>query len=119
MYKIPAFYLVFLLFSSNLYGQGDAPFLFVLGIAQDAGYPQAGCRKDCCRKAWEGELTAAKVSCLGLVDPAALDALEAARPRAETPCGWALFLFAACLGVGSMRPPRDPSRGGLAAGSAR
>ena len=52
-------------------------------------------------------------------DPAALDALEAARPRAETPCGWALFLLAACLGVGSMRPPRDPSRGGLAAGSAR
>lgn len=24
----------------------------VLGVAQDAGYPQAGCRKACCRPAW-------------------------------------------------------------------
>jgi len=31
---------------------GDAPFFVVLGIAQDAGYPQAGCRKECCARAW-------------------------------------------------------------------
>ena len=24
------------------------PFVVVLGIAQDAGYPQAGCEKECC-----------------------------------------------------------------------
>ena len=71
MFNFSIISLVFLLFLPNLYGQSDAPFLLVLGIAQDAGYPQADCRKDCCRKAWEGELTAAKVSCLGLVDPAA------------------------------------------------
>ena len=71
MFNFSIISLVFLLFLPNLYGQSDAPFLLVLGIAQDAGYPQADCRKDCCRKAWEGELTSAKVSCLGLVDPAA------------------------------------------------
>lgn len=27
----------------------DAPYLVVLGVAQDAGYPQAGCRKECCQ----------------------------------------------------------------------
>ena len=28
----------------------DTPFLVVLGIAQDAGFPQAGCRKECCAR---------------------------------------------------------------------
>ncbi|MCB0550762.1 MAG: pyrroloquinoline quinone biosynthesis protein PqqB [Lewinellaceae bacterium] len=54
----------------SLQGQDKGPFLMVLGIAQDAGYPQADCRKDCCRKAWEGELPPRKVSCLALADPA-------------------------------------------------
>ncbi len=51
--------------------QKNAPFLLVLGIAQDAGYPQADCRKDCCRKVWQGQQPGAKTSCLALVDPAA------------------------------------------------
>ncbi|MCB0596743.1 MAG: pyrroloquinoline quinone biosynthesis protein PqqB [Lewinellaceae bacterium] len=64
--------LLFLFLSvSSLQGQDNAPFLLVLGIAQDAGYPQADCRKDCCRKAWEGELPPRKASCLALADPAA------------------------------------------------
>lgn len=58
-------------FFSGLRAQDGAPFLLVLGIAQDAGYPQADCRKDCCRRVWEGESVPAKVSCLGLADPAA------------------------------------------------
>jgi len=46
---------------------GD-PFVFVLGIAQDGGYPQAGCRRADCIAAFEsgqGELVAS----LGIVDP--------------------------------------------------
>ena len=30
-------------------------FLVVLGIAQDAGYPQAGCEKTCCQRVYAGQ----------------------------------------------------------------
>ena len=43
-------------------------FLVVLGIAQDAGYPQAGCSKSCCQPVWEGKAEPEKVISLGLVD---------------------------------------------------
>jgi len=43
--------------------------LQVLGVAQDAGYPQLGCIKDCCKDLWN-DLDARKmVSCIGLIDP--------------------------------------------------
>ncbi|MEL6533896.1 MAG: MBL fold metallo-hydrolase [Bacteroidota bacterium] len=48
------------------------PFIVVLGIAQDAGYPQVGCEKDCCMPAWRGERDPERVTCLGLVDPATM-----------------------------------------------
>jgi pyrroloquinoline quinone biosynthesis protein B len=43
--------------------------LLVLGIAQDAGYPQVGCQKTCCLHLKEHPEDAARVACLGLVDP--------------------------------------------------
>ena len=43
---------------------GTTPFVAVLGIAQDGGRPQAGCRRSCCVD--RPRLTA---SCLGIVDP--------------------------------------------------
>ena len=49
----------------------ETPFLVVLGIAQDAGYPQSGCEKACCRRAWENPGLARKVVSLALADPAA------------------------------------------------
>ena len=42
--------------------------LVVLGIAQDAGYPQMGCMKDCCKGLWKNPQHKKMVSCLGLVD---------------------------------------------------
>lgn len=45
------------------------PYLLVLGIAQDGGYPQSGCKKDCCKKAWEDVAIRRSVSCLALIDP--------------------------------------------------
>ena len=45
------------------------PYLMVLGIAQDAGFPQANCNKKCCEKAWEYPEKRKFVSCLALVDP--------------------------------------------------
>ena len=48
---------------------GTDPYLIVLGIAQDAGYPQVGCSKVCCRDLWENKAGRKKVTCLGLIDP--------------------------------------------------
>ncbi len=43
-------------------------YLVVLGIAQDGGYPHAGCRRDCCRQAANGHLSPRSPVCLGVVD---------------------------------------------------
>jgi pyrroloquinoline quinone biosynthesis protein B len=48
---------------------GDGPYVVVLGIAQDAGYPQAGCTKDCCRHLWSQHTERKMVSCIALIDP--------------------------------------------------
>jgi len=47
-----------------------APYVIVLGTAQDAGAPQAGCRKICCRDRWNNPKLQHRVSCLAIVDPA-------------------------------------------------
>ncbi|MEO1711817.1 MAG: MBL fold metallo-hydrolase, partial [Bacteroidota bacterium] len=49
----------------------ESPFLVVLGIAQDAGYPQMGCEKTCCTAVWTGQEDPQFVSSIGLVDPSA------------------------------------------------
>lgn len=41
----------------------------MLGTAQDAGYPQIGCGKECCQKYWDKKIAKQKVSCLALFDP--------------------------------------------------
>jgi pyrroloquinoline quinone biosynthesis protein B len=46
-----------------------APCLVVLGTAQDAGYPQAGCRRECCARAWADPKQRRHVVCLAIVDP--------------------------------------------------
>ncbi len=45
------------------------PFVIVLGIAQDGGFPQTGCTKDCCKEAWSDPSKRRHVSCLAVVDP--------------------------------------------------
>jgi pyrroloquinoline quinone biosynthesis protein B len=54
-------------------------FVLVLGVAQDAGYPQAGCDRGCCRPLWSGgdrtapdpdRKDAKRVSSLAIVDRA-------------------------------------------------
>lgn len=47
----------------------EGPFVTVLGIAQDAGYPQAGCTQNCCAAFQDGSEEKKNVSCLALVDP--------------------------------------------------
>lgn len=43
-------------------------YITVLGIAQDAGFPQINCEKDCCKAFYDGTESKKLVSCLGLVD---------------------------------------------------
>src|SRR6476660_3238713 len=86
----------------------DAPFVVVLGIAQDGGYPQAGCRKECCRRAWKEPSRRRRVASLGIVDPASaqrwivdatpdfreqLHALDEAAPAPGDPPGLAGILL--------------------------
>lgn len=55
--------------SISLYGQ-DGPFLYVLGVAQDAGYPQAGCYQPHCVAGWEDPVRRRGATSLAVVDPA-------------------------------------------------
>ena len=44
-------------------------YVMVLGIAQDAGYPQMNCKKECCKQAWQNSEMKRTTSCLAIVDP--------------------------------------------------
>ncbi|MEM9057483.1 MAG: MBL fold metallo-hydrolase [Pseudomonadota bacterium] len=48
---------------------GEAPFLYVLGVAQDGGYPQARCYAPHCLRAWLDPSLRRLTSCIALVDP--------------------------------------------------
>ncbi|NOY07098.1 MAG: hypothetical protein GXO82_10810, partial [Chlorobi bacterium] len=47
----------------------QAPFVVLLGVAQDGGYPQAGCRKECCASVWRDPSRRRHVVSLAVVDP--------------------------------------------------
>ncbi len=47
----------------------ESPYLFVLGNAQDAGYPQAGCEKECCQRVYDNPSNSRFVSSIALMDP--------------------------------------------------
>ena len=49
----------------------NPPYLFVLGVAQDAGYPQAGCYQHHCMRGWENLELRRGATSIALVDPAA------------------------------------------------
>ena len=44
-------------------------YVMVLGVAQDAGYPQMNCKKECCKQAWGNPELKRTTSCLAIVDP--------------------------------------------------
>jgi len=46
-----------------------APYAIVLGIAQDGGYPQAGCNRPDCIAAWRNPRLRQRVASLAIVDP--------------------------------------------------
>lgn len=46
----------------------NGQYITVLGVAQDAGFPQINCEKACCTAFHNGEESKKLISCLGLVD---------------------------------------------------
>jgi len=59
--------LFFITTNSPLFAQN--PYVLVLGIAQDGGYPQAGCKKKCCQKVYAHQIAPQSVSSIALIDP--------------------------------------------------
>lgn len=60
---------ILFLFTSFSYPKEEKPYVVILGIAQDAGYPQVGCNKECCQKVYEKKAAKQLVSCIAIVDP--------------------------------------------------
>ena len=53
--------------SANAQNEPDV-YVAVLGVAQDAGYPQLGCRKDCCKPVWNDPSQHRYTSCIAVID---------------------------------------------------
>ena len=68
--KVISFIVILLLVISCKVKQESNPSLFiqVLGVAQDAGYPQLGCTKECCKAVYDGKETKKHVVSLALVN---------------------------------------------------
>lgn len=59
-------FLIFLVFTKVA---AQSPYVQVLGVAQDGGFPQANCQKECCKAVFEGKFARKFVSCIAVVDP--------------------------------------------------
>ena len=55
--------------SSPLCADSTPPYLYVLGVTQDAGYPQTGCYEEHCLPGWRNPDLRRPAVSLGLVDP--------------------------------------------------
>jgi len=49
--------------------KAQTPYFLVLGIAQDGGFPQTGCTKECCRDVVKFKGEEHYVSCVAIIDP--------------------------------------------------
>lgn len=56
--------------SSTLLAQAD-PYIFILGVAQDAGFPQSSCYVAHCMPGWEDKTMRRGATSLAVIDPAA------------------------------------------------
>ena len=63
-------YILLLSISLSVHAQSERkPYVLVLGVAQDGGYPHIGCQHKCCNMAWENDSLKRWVVSLALVDP--------------------------------------------------
>ena len=62
--------LIFLISGSGaVFTEERAPYIYILGVAQDAGFPQAGCYKPHCMPGWNDPERKITATSLGLIDP--------------------------------------------------
>ena len=62
--------LIFLISGSGtVFAEEPAPYIYILGVAQDAGFPQAGCYKPHCMPGWNDPERKITATSLGLIDP--------------------------------------------------
>jgi pyrroloquinoline quinone biosynthesis protein B len=61
-------YAVMCMFNNVAAAEKD-PYLYILGVAQDAGYPQTGCYEQHCMPGWENRSLRRGAVSLGLIDP--------------------------------------------------
>ncbi len=47
----------------------NSPYIIILGVAQDGGFPQMGCTKECCTKIWKNPSLKRLATSLALIDP--------------------------------------------------
>ena len=65
-----SFFISFNIFSKNINdSKSHKPYALVLGIAQDGGYPHAGCERRCCANLWKNDSLKKMVSCISVIDP--------------------------------------------------
>jgi pyrroloquinoline quinone biosynthesis protein B len=69
MRRLVALVAVFVSACASAPPPATAPYVLVLGIAQDGGYPQAGCNRPDCIAAWRDPKLRQRVSSLAIVDP--------------------------------------------------
>jgi pyrroloquinoline quinone biosynthesis protein B len=61
--------IISLCISVNSFASENVPYLLILGVAQDAGYPQTACYQTHCMPGWENPLLRRGAVSLGLVSP--------------------------------------------------
>lgn len=58
---------------TNSYVHAQNPYMMVLGVAQDGGFPQANCQKECCKAVFAQKVAKQFVSCIAVIDPISKD----------------------------------------------
>ncbi len=69
MYRLILFFFLISVSSMAQKAIEQNPYIIILGIAQDAGYPQIGCEKACCKRAIENPSQKRMVVSFALVEP--------------------------------------------------
>lgn len=65
------FIIIFLILQEASFAQN--PYMIVLGVAQDGGFPQANCQKECCKAVFAQKIAKQFVSCIAVIDPISKD----------------------------------------------
>jgi pyrroloquinoline quinone biosynthesis protein B len=67
--RMKSFLLVLFIACASTAVVSTSPYVLVLGITQDGGYPQAGCNRPDCVEAWRNPKLRQRVSSLAIIDP--------------------------------------------------